>query len=225
MRIPTLQEAVLIVVAGCAVAMTALVINQFGRGGAPDGRSDLRPVAVSDWRRYLSSGRVIGDSQNDVPVVEFADFQCPACRAAEVALDRIRSVHPHLFFIVFRHYPLSSIHPEAIGAAVASECAAAQGRFNAMHALFFQRQDSLGLITWSGWAHRAGVRNIAAFEQCVRRPEALTAIQSDTLAGRQLGVHATPTFLVHGLRITGIPSEAWFDSLLVADSTSSRSGQ
>ena len=70
-----------------------------------------------------------GPSDAWVTVVEFADFECPFCRSAQPALTGIEAVYAGDLRLVFKHFPLTSIHPHARAAAVAAECAGEQGKF------------------------------------------------------------------------------------------------
>jgi protein-disulfide isomerase len=98
---------------------------------------------------------------------------------------------------------LSSIHPFAIQASHASECAGEQGRFWPMHDAPFAKQDSIGTTSWVSFAEMAGVGDTIAFRTCLSRPSASTALHSDTTAGNKLRIRATPTLLINEHRING----------------------
>jgi protein-disulfide isomerase len=85
--------------------------------------------------------------QIDAPVVlvEYGDFQCPHCGAAYPMIKQIEKKFKERMAFVFRHFPLSELHPYAQAAAVASEAAANQGKFWQMHGLIFENQNLLGL--------------------------------------------------------------------------------
>jgi protein-disulfide isomerase len=86
---------------------------------------------------------VQGPASADFTLVEYGDYECPDCgRLFEIIRDLQATLGPRLR-IVYRHYPLSGIHPQAQEAAEAAEAAAAQGRFWEMHDLLFQNQNAL----------------------------------------------------------------------------------
>lgn len=93
------------------------------------------PVSPTDHRR--------GAERPSVTVIEYADFESTACRAAEPAVRAILAAHPKSVQLVFRHYPLEPVHPMALMAAEASEAAAAQGKFWEMHDELMRREAPL----------------------------------------------------------------------------------
>src|SRR5690242_15272210 len=85
---------------------------------------------------------ILGDSDAAVTVVEYGDFECPHCGRAHIILKELRALESR-FRLVFRHFPLTAIHPHAEPAAEASEAAGAQGQFWEMHDLLFEHQEAL----------------------------------------------------------------------------------
>src|SRR3981081_2526926 len=91
------------------------------------------------------SGRdhILGPHSAEVSLVEYGDFECPYCRAAEpIVAGLIEALGDHLS-VTFRHFPLSQVHPHARHAAEVAEAAASQGKFWEMHDTLFGRQDAL----------------------------------------------------------------------------------
>src|SRR4051812_35731101 len=87
-----------------------------------------------------------------VTLVEYGDFECPHCGQAHPILSELLEELDGQFRLVFRHFPLAQIHPDAQGAAEASEAAGAQGRFWEMHDLLFENQDALDAASIRGYA-------------------------------------------------------------------------
>jgi protein-disulfide isomerase len=137
-----------------------------------------------------------------VTIVEFSDFECPFCGALAKQLQAIRHHYPNEVAIEYRHFPLSS-HHYALAAARASECAAAQGKFEAFHDAVFAAQDSIGVVPWEHFAIIAGVTNMLAFRDCYAQAGPIPALARDTLAGRRLRVRGTPTLLINETRLEG----------------------
>ncbi|HEX6749149.1 MAG TPA: thioredoxin domain-containing protein [Longimicrobium sp.] len=209
-----LATAVMVI---CALAVTGLLVRREffappGRAGQPD----MRPRRVDDWEALLAAGQWMGRRDAPVRIVEFSDFQCPFCARAQPALDAVRRRHPDRVAVLYRHFPLDAIHPHARPAAVASECAAAQGRFEQFANLLFARQDSLGVTPWARFAREAGVRDSAAFERCLADPRTMEAVDRDVRAAQETEVQVTPTLIVNGTLRPGALTEAELEEL-VAD--------
>jgi protein-disulfide isomerase len=157
---------------------------------------------VSDWRKYTTAGHRIGLQSAQVTIVEFADFQCPFCQAAAPVIDRLIQEYPSQVALVYRHYV---VHKLAFPAAVAAECADDDGQFSAFHRLVFAKQDSIGKVSWTGFAQQAGIADTIKFVACMAGPIARANVIRDTLAAHSLGVTGTPTFLVNDLEVLGFP--------------------
>jgi protein-disulfide isomerase len=147
-------------------------------------------------------------------ITEFSDFQCPYCRRLKAALDTIMGRYPNDVAVIYRHFPLTKLHPYASPAAYASVCAAQQGRFQGFYDVVFARQDSLGKLPWTAMAARAGVRDTVAFSRCLADSASVQAIAVDRQAGDQLKVRGTPTVLVDKWRVPGTPTTAILDSIV-----------
>ena len=174
------------------------------------------PVAQPDWMDYAGAGHRIGSLNARVTVIEFFDYQCPFCKKMDARLQSALAKYSGDLAVVYRHWPLKRIHPFAMAAAVASECAAASGRFERMHALLLNQQDSLGVLSWRELGARAGVQNLDAYSRCLSDTTASNAIARDTQAAERLGARGTPVLLMNGLRYGGTISEAVLDSAVEA---------
>jgi protein-disulfide isomerase len=147
-------------------------------------------------------------------MVEFSDFQCPACAELERRLRQTRQRFGNKFAMVYRHFPLSR-HRFAEAAAGASECAASQSRFEEMHTALFDNVDSIGVASWDWFARKAKVANLAAFRTCLSAPRTDSIVKRDLAAATRLGATATPTFLIDGKRYTGAVPQSLLDSIVV----------
>jgi protein-disulfide isomerase len=213
---PFIEKAgnVAILVLGvCAAILTWIVVRrEYGVAERPS--TSVAAVHVRDWRRYVSSGQSMGPESAAVTVVEFADFQCPFCRLARDTLRALRLQFPKDVRILYRHYPLQGLHSHAFEAALAAECAAAQGRFEELHDVMYQVQESLGIVGWTDLARRARISDPVAFTRCVHSNTFVGRVVRDIIAGDSLGVVGTPTMLVNDVRFTGVPRLAFLDSLV-----------
>ena len=154
-----------------------------------------------------TDGPSAGPADAPITIVEFADFQCPFCRRMEPTLKKVMAEYPKQVRLVYRQFPLSEIHPQALHAAEAALCAKRQGKFWEMHDAIFTDSAPLGTDSLRAIAARVGLDE-DAFEQCVRDPEVDKAINVDLHAGEELGVRATPTLFVNGRFLEGgVPEE------------------
>lgn len=194
------------VLAVCAVIVTGLLIH---REFAPPAARAAEPLvrSVRKWRPIAAGGHRVGRVDASVTIVEFADFQCPFCReSARQVGALVDSLHGSVAR-VYRHFPLTSLHPHAMMAAVAAECAAEQGKFDAYHDKLFASQDSIGKRSWTAFAVDAGLLDTAAFEACTRdSATVMPRIQADMKAGADLGVTGTPVLLVNDQLFSGAPT-------------------
>lgn len=201
------------VMAMCALVITGLVVRREFFPG-PAAAAQASPSKVQNPERYAATGNRIGPATAPLTIVEFSDFQCPYCRMYAETLQRVRQLHGENVSIVFRHYPIASIHPHATDAALASECAAAQQKFEAYHDVLFQNQDSIGSKRWSEFAIEAGVPDTARFAGCMRDRTYAQRIEADLRSAAELGVDATPTSIINGMKISGVVEEAVLLSMI-----------
>src|SRR5579872_7392041 len=104
------------------------------------------PVGASD--------HTLGDPHAPVTIVEYGDFECPNCKQAAPAVKLLLERFGGRARFVFRHFPLEEVHPHALAAAQAAECAGGQGRFWEMHDLLFANQDHLKTNQLHSYAER-----------------------------------------------------------------------
>jgi protein-disulfide isomerase len=212
-RWETLATATLLV---CALATTGLVVYRqfFAATTGPVVPGTAKPVFIESWKASLGEGRRSGSAAAPVQIVEFADFECPFCATFHQTLKVVRARHPDAIAVSFIHFPLT-IHRFAEPAARAGECAAKQGRFEAMQDRLFEGQREFGLKPWSEFATAAGVTDLTAFESCSRREETRAPIAAGRELGRRLDVRATPTVIINGWKLGAPPSEEQLDKMVM----------
>ena len=145
---------------------------------------------------------VLGPATAPVTLVEYGDYECPFCRTAHASVEQVRQAMGNDLRFVFRHFPLSQIHPHAYQAAEAAEAAGAQGRFWEMHHLLFANQDRLGLRDLIGYAGALDL-DLERFVTDLRGHAYAGRLREDFLSGVRSGVNGTPTFFVNGIRHDG----------------------
>jgi protein-disulfide isomerase len=138
-----------------------------------------------------------GDPHAHVTLLEYGDYQCPACIRAEPFAQRlVESGGRHLQF-VFRHYPLMELHPMAELAAEASEAAAAQGKFWPMHHLIFNQTHHLTLASLTACAESLEL-DMNRFKAEMADRIYTQRVQEHCRAGEYDGVKSTPAFFLNG---------------------------
>ncbi len=151
-----------------------------------------------------------GKADAPVTLVEYGDFQCPACGAYYELLTEMTKEMPDKFRLVFRNYPLTNIHDKAWTAAKAAEAAGKQGKFWEMYDKLFSNQETWGkeLLakfnqTVEGFAKDIGL-NMDQFMKDMASSEVEAAVKEDWDIGNKLNIKGTPTFYVNGV-LTNLP--------------------
>ena len=145
---------------------------------------------------------VRGPADAPVTIVEYGDFECPYCGRAEPAIRELLAEKSSEVRYVFRHLPLSDVHPHAQLAAEAAEAAAEQGRFWEMHDLLFDHQDRLRGPDLLNYAEQLGL-DVERFRRDLRAHEHAGRVARDVESAELSGVSGTPTFFVNGQRHHG----------------------
>jgi protein-disulfide isomerase len=185
-------------------------------------RGELTNMSVdpfADIRSKLTVGNspTRGPADAKITLFEFADFECPACRQLDLILREFLSQHPEVR-LVFKHYPLTNIHPWAMTAAIATQCAYEQSpaAFWKMHDAIFDAQDVISPSNvWNKMqdlATEAGLDS-QTYKICLLKPETAAVIQSTIQEGHAVTITATPTIFMNGRRITG-PEKSQLDQYL-----------
>jgi protein-disulfide isomerase len=144
----------------------------------------------------------LGDANAPVTILEYGDFECPHCAAARPVLAAVVHADPDTVRLVYRHFPVSSVHPQATLAAEAAEAAGVQGKFWEMHDMIFKHQDALEPENLRSYAEIIGL-NLNQFDLAMRTHAYLPEVRADFQRGIQDGVNGTPTIFVNGVRYDG----------------------
>ncbi len=166
------------------VAVAALV--------AACGKSSYRSPA---WERPYR-----GVATSSVTVVEFSDFQCPACQSAEATVNDLLAQYGGSVRFEYRHFPLTSIHRFAFAAAVASECAADQGKFWEYHDKLFREQPNFSKKDLIGYAESLGL-DVEPFTACLASDDPAGRVKDDAAEAARRGLQGTPTFFINGQQV------------------------
>lgn len=167
-------------------------------GGLP--QANAQPVKTVD----VGDAPGWGPTDARVTIVEFSDFQCPFCQRFKFSSYRqIKETYGDRVRFVFKHFPLTQIHPQAVPAALASECAREQGKFWEFHDLAFQDIQSLTRAVFMDYARQIGIADVDAFGKCFDTGKYQDRVAKDYQQGVALGVEGTPTFFINGVAVSG----------------------
>lgn len=140
---------------------------------------------------------MLGAGSAPVTIVEYGDFECPNCKQAAPGVRLLLEHFAGKVRFAYRHFPLEDVHPHALAAAEAAECAGAQGKFWEMHWLLFDNQAHLKPKQLHGYAEQLELdmtRYVAEMDGHVY----LQRIREHIESGRRSGVRGTPGFFVNG---------------------------
>ncbi len=154
-----------------------------------------------------------GAANAPVTLVEFADFECPFCGGLFPTLKLIEENYAGRLRVVYRQFPLTTLHPNAQKSAEASLCAFEQQKFWEYHDSLFQNQRELSVEALKRRAADLKL-DTAAFNQCLDSGRQAEAIQKQKAEGAQLGVGGTPTVFINGRLLAGGPSYANLKTLI-----------
>src|SRR5919199_5419886 len=150
----------------------------------------------------VTRDHVRGSDDAPVTLVEYGDYECPYCGQAEVVIRELLVSFGDDLRYVWRHLPLNDVHPHAQMAAEATEAAAAQGAFWAMHDKLIDHQDELGAPELRAYAEELGLDVERLWDE-VRRREHTARVAEDVASADASGVVGTPTFFINGRRHPG----------------------
>ena len=166
---------------------------------------------TSDRTKFLSNSARKGPMLSKRTIVEFSDFQCPFCKQAKDGLFTFSASHPDIQ-IVYKNFPLTQIHDQAMPSAKAAWASGKQGKFWQYHNQLFDSQDSLGDDLYQTIAQNLKL-DLDRFNHDRNSSSATTAIEADIKQAEELGITGTPFFLVLG------PKEARITDLNNLEST------
>jgi protein-disulfide isomerase len=182
---------------------TALSAQTAGQASGPVVEAPV--TQQPQYRRYdipTDNFYALGPADAPITIVEFSDYECPFCRRWHAEVYKpLLAAYPGKIRLVYRNLPLTSIHPDALGAAEAAMCAGEQDVYWKYHDKLFS-SESLGNNTYVQYAQDLGL-NMAVFEACISDHKYQKVIQTDSDFAINLGIRSTPTFFINGLALVG----------------------
>jgi protein-disulfide isomerase len=152
-----------------------------------------------------------GELAGELQIIEYSDYQCPFCGRVEPTVEQIRQNYGDKVQIVYKNYPLESIHPYALNAAIAAECARNQGedKFWQYHDKLFQNQQALDVPQLKQYAADLGL-NTGKFNTCLDNKETEPRVRADMQEAQAKGVSGTPSFWIKDELVVGAQPYAVF---------------
>ena len=145
---------------------------------------------------------ILGPITASVTMVEYGDYECPYCGQAHHVIKQLRQLLGHRLCFVFRHFPLTTVHPHAQLAAEGAEVAGVQGKFWEMHYVLFEHQYALEPGDLLQYASALGL-DVPRFSSELARHIHAPRVREHFMSGVRSGVNGTPTFFINGLRHDG----------------------
>jgi protein-disulfide isomerase len=199
----SMQNKLMVVGAIVAVAVGAFWLMYRG-GGSEEDTTDTPQVTSPD--EVTTEDHVKGAENAIVTIVEYGDFQCPACGSYQPIVKQLADEFSEDLRVVFRHFPLNSIHRHAQIASQAAEAAADQGYFWEMHDILFERQED-----WSNVRDPRSLfveyadeltMNTEQFEAYMNSDAARDTVKANYDGGFAAGIDSTPTFYINGDKVS-----------------------
>ncbi|MFA4936947.1 MAG: DsbA family protein [Patescibacteria group bacterium] len=153
-----------------------------------------------DYPEISSPRPFLGTQDASIVVEEFSDFQCPSCKLADSLIKEIMNTFGDRVVFYYKHFPLSSIHPFAVRAALAVECSNDQGKFWEYHNKLFENQPRFSENDLINYASELNL-NKENFSACLQSRAKQEVVKNDLREGNSRKLNATPTFFVNGEQI------------------------
>lgn len=200
------------IVIGISLASFALLFGIWKLTSKP-----VAPTVVDI--KLTEKDHVLGKKDSKVVLVEYSDFQCPACKAYQPMIKQVIEKYKDKITFTYRHFPLP-LHLNAVSAAQAAEAAALQNKFWEMHDMLFDTQTD-----WEGSKKPQDIfvkyatklkLNVDTFKKDLQSSGVADRVTVDKDSGRQYGVDSTPTFFLNGVKLDSPQSFADFEKLIDA---------
>lgn len=172
--------------------------------GPAEGTGGDAPAATGPATFEITEDdHVRGDASAKVTLVEFSDFECPFCEKFTPTVEQIMKEYAGKVRLVYKHFPLSNIHPNAQKAAEASECASEQGKFWEYYNVLFKNQPGgFSIDKFKAWAGELKL-NTTQFNACLDSSKYATKVKVDAAEGTAKGVTGTPATFINGALVSG----------------------
>ncbi len=187
----------------CVVLLGGLVLNKKSSDVNVD-KMDPAKVITSDSKNTQIPDHIFGTTSKKLVMIEYGDFQCPACGNLYPLLHPLKEKYKDQLTFIFRNFPLTSIHPNALAASTAAEAAGLQDKWWEYHDFLYENQDD-----WSSagtdkrtdifvaYAKDLGL-DTAKFKKNLENEKISNKIDRDQALGKKIGATSTPTLVLNG---------------------------
>ncbi len=194
----------IIIAVVCVVGLGSLIAFTKKDGINVD---NINPAAIIEPTETALGDNITGSRNSKVTVFEYADYQCSGCAGAQRTMAPIKEAYKDKVAFVFRNYPLTQGHPNALAAATAAEAAGLHGKYWEMGNLLFEQQSQWSSLAadkrgdvFISYASQLGIDQ-DQFRKDLSNSKIQAKIQTDLAIGRKIGVSATPSFFVNDRKI------------------------
>jgi protein-disulfide isomerase len=192
---------------------TVAVASAGNQGQSAPG--DVEPTP--EFRRYdvpEDDDPFLGPTEAAITIIEFSDYECPYCRKwHEEVWPSLQTEYGDQIRLVYRDFPLTSIHSNATPAAAAANCAREQDKYWEYNEKLFEMKLNLGTSTYQTYAEELGL-DMDAFKECLTSGRYVDEVEADYEYAVNLGIRSTPTFFVNGIPVVGAQPFEVFKNLI-----------
>lgn len=184
--------------------------------GQPPSPAPTPPPATGDFSKVSAvsdEDYIRGDVNAPVTLIEYSDFQCPFCKRHAPTISQLLSEYEGEVRFVYRHFPLSSIHPQAQKAAEAFECAGEQGKPWEYHDTLFANQSALDVTSLKSYAGNLGL-NQSQFDSCLDTGKYNNKVIGQAQEAQAAGISGTPGTFVNDQLVKGAYPVAIFEQII-----------
>ena len=193
-----------IIFAALSVALLGALVYISGQNKLDVSEVSANTVLAGSEASGNIGDHVYGKKDSDVLLIEYGDYQCPGCKSANPTVQEIKQEYKDDIAFVFRNFPLTSIHPNALVAAAAAEAAGKQGKYWEMNDLLYTSQDEWSSVSsadrtevFERYARQTGL-NVEKYQEDIADPAVTKKINFDLALGKKQGAESTPTFILNG---------------------------
>lgn len=170
-------------------------------------KTSTKPLSQNEKEQRLvrTDSHIKGKTDSKVTIVEFSDFECPACGKYYPEFNKIEQNYQDRVKIVYRHFPLNSIHPLAQKAAEASEAAGAQDKFWEYNSILFEKQAEWSSLSkdqamtkFIEFAQQININDLNKFETELKNGTYTDRVNEDANDAKALNIPGTPTVFLNG---------------------------
>lgn len=205
------------------IGFVVILIGAFGAMGLASKHTNLpsATAVAEDTVNFTitAADHTQGPTTAKATLVEFADFQCPACAAYFPLVERLKQDFPNDLRVVYRYFPLRQIHFQAQNSAQAAEAAGAQGKFWEMYSQLYTNQEAwantAGMEPFNKYATAIGL-DMTKFTADSTSKATKDRINVDSEYGISIGINGTPTFYLNGKKIVNPQGYDQFKALVQA---------